>query len=166
MRQTQSATDPSHYQLREMANGIMINGLLSAAFAWLVFGSRRAVALWGLHGLALDFVPQTFVIALMSVIVPSLIARRRLAAGLLRPIERSRPSRLPRSLAWRALLIALLTTAFAGGIAVLVLRSVLERPLSIDAVYALKVSYGVLIGIVVTPIGLRAVLTMPRGDAS
>ena len=61
----------SRYILVETAISVAINAAISACFAFLVFGGRTGIALWGSGGLALDFAPQTFMIAMMSVVVPT-----------------------------------------------------------------------------------------------
>ncbi|MEC3911828.1 hypothetical protein U5A82_15530 [Sphingobium sp. CR2-8] len=64
---------------REAAISIVINGALSLAFFLGVFGTQPRPLTWGLPDrLALDFVPQSIAVALMSALVPALIARRKL----------------------------------------------------------------------------------------
>jgi len=66
---------------------VIINVLISAGFMFLVFGRAASINLWGPHGLALDFVPQTFMITLMSIVVPTLLTRKRLVRGQSRPLS-------------------------------------------------------------------------------
>ena len=97
---------PTHrrYFATEMVVAAMINAVLSIAFGFLVFGGRAAAPVAGLGGVAADALPQSFMIALMSCLVPTLLTRRRMAAGTVAPM----PARwgFPRGLVARALLIA------------------------------------------------------------
>ena len=73
---------------REAAISFAINAVLSLAFFLGLYGfTPRALRWTAPDGLALDFVPQSLAVALMSALVPALIARRRLRNGPpLRPI--------------------------------------------------------------------------------
>lgn len=149
------------YILVETMIGMVINALFSAGFAFLVFGGRAEIALWGPTGLALDFVPQTFAIAMMSVLVPTALTRRRIRAGTLAP-DGTAPSRLPRNLLVRALLMALVATVVLGGVATVLLAAIRVGPLAFAAVLPLKIIYGALVALAVTPPALRAALRDSR----
>ncbi|HTU12093.1 MAG TPA: hypothetical protein VMG08_14475 [Allosphingosinicella sp.] len=145
------------YIVTETLLSMAVNAAFSAGFAFLIFGGRSEIGLWGPSGLALDFAPQTFVIALMSVLVPTALTRRRMRSGAL---ERSSgaSSRLPRNLLVRALLVAVLATLALGGAATLLLATNWPGPLTFAAVLPLKIVYGALVASVVTPLALRAAL--------
>lgn len=147
------------YVLVETFIGMVINAAISAGFAFLVFGGRAAVGLWGADGLALDFVPQTFMVALMSALVPSLLTRRRIAAGAIR--AGGPPSPLPRNLLLRALLLALLATILLGGVATLILALVLNGPVPFWTLLPFKIAYGAFVAALITPMALRAALAAP-----
>jgi hypothetical protein len=148
----------SRYILVETLISIAINAAISAGFAFLVFGGRTEIGLWGPHGLALDFAPQTFMIALMAVLVPTALTRRRVRTGAL-PGRRAPPPRLPRSLLVRALLVASLATVLLGGAATAVLAATWSGALDFATVLPLKIIYGALVALLVTPPALRAALT-------
>jgi hypothetical protein len=143
--------------LVETAIGMVINALFSTGFAFLVFGGRAEVGLWGPDGLALDFVPQTFAIAMMSVLVPTALTRRRIGGGTLATGGEARP-RLPRNLLLRALLMALAAMILLGGTATALLAAAWSGPLNFGAVLPLKIGYGALVALAVTPPALRAAL--------
>jgi hypothetical protein len=145
------------YILVETAIGMVINALFSAGFAFLVFGGRAEIGLWGPDGLALDFVPQTFAIAMMSVLVPTALTRRRIRTGTL-AARGEAPSPLPRNLLLRALLMALAATILLGGTATALLAAIRVGPLTFGAVLPLKIVYGALVALAVTPPALRAAL--------
>jgi hypothetical protein len=145
------------YVVKETAISILINAVLSALFVWLMFGGRSQVAVWGAGNLAFDFVPQTFMISLMSVLVPSALTRKRRRAGAIESCEPVLPS-LPRNLALRALLLAIVASLVLATAAALLLAAVSPAPLAMSAVWPLKIVYGALVAVIVTPIGLCVAL--------
>jgi hypothetical protein len=151
----------ARYILVETLISIAINAAISAGFAFLVFGGRTGVALWGAGGLALDFVPQTFMIAMMSVFVPTALTRRRIEAGAVRA-RNGRPSRLPRNLLLRALLVAAVATLLLGGAATAILAVSWTALLDFATLLPLKIAYGAIVALLVTPLALRAALSTER----
>jgi hypothetical protein len=141
---------------RQTAISIVINMVLSAFFFLLLFGGQEFVAVWGVRGLAADFVPQSFMITLMSVLMPGLASERKLRAAQLIPLAEG--TRLPRHVGLRALVLAV-PAALAGGAG---MAAVLGLA-GVDAIawapaLGFKIAYGGLLGSIVTPIGLRAAL--------
>ncbi|MGF7150068.1 hypothetical protein FHS96_003725 [Sphingomonas zeicaulis] len=73
------AAIPRQTVMREAATSFAINAMLSLAFFALLYGLTPRLLAWGAPDrLALDFVPQSIAVALMSALVPCLILRRRL----------------------------------------------------------------------------------------
>lgn len=142
----------------ETTISVFINGSLSLLFAWLVFSGCARVDLWGVHGLAVDFVPQSFMIALMGTVVPTLLTRSRLAQGKLTTMA-ARHLWLPSNLLVRGLTMAIGSTLIGGGIAVLQLTILMSEPVSIFAVYAIKLGYGCLLAAIVTRMALLRALS-------
>lgn len=145
------------YIVIETLISMAINAAFSAGFAFLMFGGRAEIGLWGPAGLALDFAPQTFVIAMMSVLVPTVLTRRRVRSGALAP-GNGAPSRLPDNLLLRAALVALAATIVLGGAATALLAATWTGPLTFSAALLLKIIYGALVALAVTPPALRAAL--------
>ncbi|WP_317928457.1 hypothetical protein [Halioxenophilus sp. WMMB6] len=150
--------DQKRYILQETIIGIVISALLSAFFVWLIFGDRNAVALWGEEGLALDFLPQTFMITFMCVLVPSLIARKKRRLGVVAALSAPALRWLPTRLFLRALVLAFMATVVGSGCGVLIL-SLMPTPLSLNTVYLFKVIYGSVVAVCMAPVGLLAVLS-------
>lgn len=124
--------------LRETAVSIVINSLLSIAFFVAVFGLDVPVPV---ADLGPDFLPQTFMIALMGSLVPALLLRRKLG-GPVRPVV------------LRALAIALASLVVIGGGALLLCLAqgtVLLDPL--DAL-AVKAAFGAFLSVLVTPLAI------------
>src|SRR5579859_6544248 len=98
-------TSYRRYIAVETAVSIAINVAISAVFMELVFWRSGTIALWGPHGLAIDFLPQTFMISAMSVLVPTLLTRRRVRNGQLQRRGAAPPPWL-RHLLMRIILLA------------------------------------------------------------
>ncbi len=128
-----------------------------------VFGGLNAIDLWGRHGLALDFIPQTFMITLMSVLVPTALSRKRLREKRIVGYASPQPSRWPRSMWVRALLIAAALTVMLGGAAALILAASWSGPLLYWRAFPLKLLYGALVALIATPLGLRIALSEKSG---
>jgi hypothetical protein len=149
----------NRYVLSETAISVVINIVLSALFMFLVFGRSPTIELWGRPGLALDFVPQTFMISLMSVLVPSLITRRRMKSGRVAARASARLRNLPKNVVFRAIVIGCGLTVLLGGGAVLLLSAVWRGAAPFWVTFPLKLAYGVLVATIATPLGLYATLS-------
>ena len=154
--------EAADYIRRETRLSMAINAVLSLVFYLLFFGLSGPVPVGGLGGFAFDFIPQSFAITLMSVLVPGLLTARKLATGKLTP--QPGKSGLPRSLWLRGLLMAALAAfvgAAGGSILVLAYGS---ASIAWPAGAAIKIVYGLLLARIVTPVGLIAALR--RGVAA
>jgi hypothetical protein len=143
----------------ETAISMAINTGFSALFMWLAFGRTAWIDLWGAHGLALDFVPQTFMIAAMSVLVPGALARQRIRERRIEGCVAQTPGRWPHHLWLRTLLMAAVLTVVLGGIASGALAAAWHGPLGFWTVFPLKLAYGAFVALVATPLGLRVALS-------
>lgn len=142
------------YVARETAISVVINVAISLFFTWLVFGGEPSAPR---DAVLVDFVPQTFMIALMGSLVPAAITRGKMRKGAVGPLAAS-SSRFPRNLLLRSLLVALLVTVVVGGLAAaLTLASGVETfpfgPLMVG-----KALYGALVALLVTPVAVRMAL--------
>lgn len=63
------------YVLREALLSAAINAAISIGFFLAVFGRGNTIAVWGIGNLAFDNLVQSFAVALMSALVPALLAR-------------------------------------------------------------------------------------------
>lgn len=145
------------YIRKETLISMVINGVLSAVFFLVVFGTAPSVPTWGVGNWVFDFLPQSFMIALMSTLVPGALTAKRLKAGVVEPIGQT--SRWPRSLLLRALLLAVLAAVIGTGLVAGVAALTEISELVLIPALSLKVLYGIALGAVVTPIGLRAALS-------
>lgn len=137
-------TTPTVSIRREAGISVVINGVLSLAFFLGVFGTVSRPLGWMVpDNLAIDFVPQSIAVALMSALVPALIARKRLGNGpALRPIL------------IRAALFAL-AGGFLGGLLALSIGAAGLSTIGWGAALAIKIAYGGALGALVATLALR-----------
>jgi len=129
---------------REACIGFAINATLSLAFFLGIFGMVVRPLAWGApDALGLDFVPQSIAVALMSALVPSLIARNRL--GLAVSI---------RTIVLRAAGFAVGCAVLGGLLAWTTAASALP-PVGWWQALAIKLLYGGLLGAVITAMVLK-----------
>jgi cell division protein FtsX len=143
--------------VREQAivSGI-VNAVLSAAIFLLVFGlARRALTIGAPDQFALDFLPQGAILGFMSAFLPALVVRNKLRQGALN-ITTSRISTVG-SIALRAVLLSLLSVAVAAVAMWLTQRFGANAVEWLEAL-VIKIVFGVVLGVIVTRIAVRAVL--------
>ncbi len=141
---------------REAAISVVINGVLSLAFFLGVFGTHMRMLHWAApDNLALDFVPQSIAVALMSALVPALIARRKLVGA---PVPRTVPLR---GILVRAALFAL-AGAGLGGLLAFSIESVGSPSIAWGAALMIKIAYGGALGALVASLALRRLLSSAR----
>ena len=90
-------------------------------------------------------------ISLMSVVVPTLLTRKRLSAGRLSGVGASRS---PWPLWMRAPLMAIVATLLLGGSAALISAALAPSGLGFSALLPIKLVYGAVVAILMTPLGL------------
>jgi hypothetical protein len=142
------------YITKETGISMGVNTLFSLAFFLLLFAGLPHIPM---ASYAVDFMPQSFAIALMSTAVPGLIARQRRRKGLV-PQLAGHTSRLPRHLLARAGLVAVLAGALAGGAMAGLSLLLLPSTLGWWPALAGKLAYGAALAALVTPPTLRAAL--------
>jgi hypothetical protein len=145
--------DQRAYLRRETLVAVAINAALSTLFCFLVFGGGAAIPT---RDLVRDAAPQSFMIALMTTIVPTLLTRRRLRTGRLAPLPGG--SILPSSLSARAVLVAVAAPVLGTAVNALVLPAAGIAAWTFGAVLALKIAYGALLAAACAPFLLRRAL--------
>ena len=136
-----------------------INAVISAAFTWAVFGGQQDAPVWTSGGVIADLLPQTFMVSLMSVLVPTLLTRKRRGAGVISYGDRA--SRISANVFVRAIGAALVATIVLVGIAAAAMAASGIDRVGIQMLFATKVVLGALVALIVTPIALRAELNGP-----
>lgn len=141
------------YLRRETLISAAINCVLSVAFTVLAFGGQARI---GWAALAWDALPQSFAIALMATLVPTLLTRKRLRAGTIASLSASGGKR-PHSALLRALIVALGVTAVAGSLHYLLLP-LAPADWSFAAVLGYKSFYGAVLGAGIGHLAVRSAL--------
>jgi len=141
-----------HYIVIETLISIAINTMISACIAWLVFGGAASVSS---RSLVLDAAPQSFMIVLMSVVVPGILTRRRMARGQIAPIAGPRPRY---SLAARAIAMAMISAVAGVALHAVLLGFLTPEVWGLRHAIALKAAYGAVLAAAVTPTMLRYAL--------
>lgn len=148
-------TAPRAYVRKQTAVSIVITMAISAGFFLVIFGNTDPIAVWAPDNLALDFLPQSGAAAFMAAQVPALQARAAIAKGRL-------PGTPPTvaSIVVRAIMLALLALGL-GGVVIGTLKLTGSAVFPWATAFAIKVAYGALLGLIITPLAVRAVL--PKG---
>lgn len=137
-------TAPTLPIAREAGIGFAINATLSLAFFLAIFGTVVRPVAWGApDALAFDFVPQSIAVALMSALVPALIARKRLGLAV-----------AVRTILLRAIGFAI-SGAVLGGLLAWTTQSAGLPPIAFHTALALKLLYGGLLGAIITIMALK-----------
>lgn len=145
---------------------IVVNAIISAGFGglfgWLLFGTNAVVTPTDKYWLSLDFLPQTFMTALMSYLIPGVSARLRLRKGRLERLSSpiSRVNDLP--FVGQVVVAAVLTTATIGIAAASVTQMLVETPVSNARVMAAKMTYGAILSVGIAAFALFAALAPGR----
>ena len=142
------------YVFVETAIGMLINTLISIGFVYLIFGGTAQIST---AALIPDAVPQSFMIALMSTIVPTLLTRKRMRAGVVASSDRQIP-KLMKALPVRALLVALLAAIAGLASHAFLLGSFSPSEMTFGTALIFKASYGAILAAIVTPITLQLAL--------
>jgi hypothetical protein len=151
----------SLYVRKETLIGIAINAALSALFGFLVFGGRDS---FPPRDIILDALPQSFMIALMTTIVPTWLTRRRLRAGSVEPASAG-ASLLPRNLLARALVAGIVASALGLALNWLLVSQADTASWSFAALLGFKIGYGALLAALCGPLLLRRALADGDGAA-
>lgn len=148
--------DHKAYIRRETGVSIVINAVLSALFFWIVFRGVDPVPTWGVGNWVFDFVPQSFMIALMSTLVPGALTGKAIRTG--RITAHGAPGKLPGNLFARAGLLAVMSAVIGTGLIALAVAAIGVLMVPAGVALTLKVVYGAVLALVVTPPGLRRAL--------
>jgi len=113
-------------------------------------------AVLSIGGLVVDAIPQTLMIVLMSILVPTLLTRRRLAASR---IERLAGTPCwPRNVLLRSMLVATIGAAIAWVLHAALMPLIGEN-WSFQTALSFKTAYGAILGATVTRFAVGAALT-------
>ena len=147
----------ARYIVGETFISIGINVALSIGFVYLAFHGLPRISVEGRHGIVVDMLPQTFMVVLMSCLVPSLLTRKRLLRGaLLWRGTHCRASAL--SVVLTALVAAVLAAAFAVAVCHVAMPRVAPLGVPFGQLLFWKAVYGMVLAAVATPLSMTRVL--------
>jgi hypothetical protein len=149
------------YLASETALSMAINAAISIGFAWLVFHGHDHVPSSGPGGLVRDAAPQTFMVTLMSTLIPSLVTRKRMHSGHLDAWLRGQPAGTPSpasKIFLRALTLAIVAMLLGLVLNAAVLPLLFPAGLDYGKVFVLKAAYGAFVAAVITPLAISWVL--------
>ena len=169
MRPTQSIARMSdetvreRYVAREMLIAIVINAIFSAVFTYVTFGEQSSVQLWGWYGVAIDFVPQTLALTVITVVAATNVTRQAIKREKISIQLAPRwASWLPDNLGVRAIVLGIAATVVFGGLANGVLIAFPDDAISYGSVLLLKILYGAVVAAIVALTALRKALSERR----
>ena len=133
------------YLIKESLIGGTISLFISILFVFLVFSTDSLIPINGTKGLVFDAIPQSFGIAFMATLMPTLLTRKRIYSGKINKIK-GRYSRLPHNALVRSVLVAFVVTMIALTIHFFVFRASSIESLSFINTLIFKALYGALLG--------------------
>ena len=131
-----------------MTISIVINMIFSAVFFTAMFGFAAPVPIDGPHGFGADFIPQSFMVALMGSLVPAMLTRARLGMQF--------PSAGRVVLA--SIMAAAISALIAGGGGWTVARATGWHELAPRLALLIKLLFAAILSAIVTPVALRRLL--------
>jgi hypothetical protein len=147
----------SKYLVVETFMSGLCNAILNFAAALAIFHGHSMTSATGPGSLLMDSIGETFFVASLSVLVPSLIARHRRRGGTL-PVADDRPQRAAGNLYVRAIVAGLIFTCVCVPCGWLLLPLIFPNGVSFGNVLLFKTLYGVVLGSIATWLALRKVL--------
>lgn len=129
--------------------GLLVNGALSLAFALAAARGRPVLPLWGARGMAVDFLPQFFMVGFATTLAVTLVTRAGLRAGRLGRWPEPAPRWLPRAALGRAVVLGTCAAIFLTPLAVGALVAMGLTALAAPAFVAMKVAVGAPLGALV-----------------
>ncbi len=146
------------YLATETVSSAICNALLNWLGALAVFHGRAYIPVSGPKGLVMDSIGQTFFVVSLSILIPSLLTRRRQRTGVLP----SAPSGTRRSKPTNLYLLSLLAGVLAACVVVACNAALLPRvfPASVShrGAVLFKVVCGAVIGCIASALAISAVL--------
>jgi hypothetical protein len=147
----------TRYIATETLISIAINVALSIGFVFVVFHGVPTVEVGGRHGMIIDMAPQTFMVTLMSCLVPGLLTRNRHAAGRLAWHE-SGARIVVSKIILRAVVVAVFGTCVVLTLSALTFPHLFAGGLRFGTFLIGKAIFGGILAAIVTPWAIARVL--------
>ncbi len=158
------SADHRKYIAGETAVSVIVNSVLSLLFALFASSGVERMPLLGPRGMAIDFVPQCFMITFATTVAVTLLTRKRLRAGKVAVLLRSGAGVLPDAPAnamVRGVLFGLVVAVVVAPLSAIALYGLGLQSLPVASFIAMKVAFGALLALIISPPIIRAALTLP-----
>jgi len=156
------ATTHRRYLLLDQGIGAgIVNLLLNAAIAWLLFRGMEVVPLWGQQSIAGDTIGTAFVLPFLSTLIASAVVRSQVRAGYVSAVALSASSalrRLPQSLPGRGAVLGLVGVVLTGLPMAVALDVAGVAEMAFREFIVFKAVFAAVLGALVTPLIARAAL--------
>ena len=140
----------------------IVNFVLNAVIAWLMFRSLDQVPLWGQSSIAGDTIGTTFFLPFLSTLIVTPLARQQIRNGRLPAVDwdcrASALRRLPRRTFVRGLALGLAGVLLVAPPSLYVLNAVHLEQLAFWPFIVFKATFAALLGAAVTPFIARRAL--------
>jgi hypothetical protein len=165
---------PAHRHFLLVEEGIgsgVVNFAINGAIAWAMFREVPVVPLWGQQSIAGDTIGTTFFLPFFTCLIVTVLARRRVEAGKLAPLQwgpRSRPllGWMPRSTLRRAAALGLATAVMIAPPTILVLAGLGVTDLSFVRFLVFKATFAAALAVLVTPIIALGAIARPSPESA
>jgi hypothetical protein len=137
------------YLATESIGSAIVNGLLNAGAAWLLFHGRVLVPVKGPLGIVRDLIGETFLVASLSYMAAVLISRHRGRAGKL-PQHSTMHLRTPGNVYLWSLAVGVICACVLVPLNAIILPRALPAGLTFRDVILFKTSFGAVLGGFVT----------------
>ncbi|WP_138918682.1 hypothetical protein [Nitrospirillum viridazoti] len=146
------------YVVIETAIGVFISAAISILFVFVVFGGQDAIPLAGLGGVAFDALPQSFMIVFMSVLMPTVLTRRRIHSRTHLCINKIIRVSFPKNSFLRALYVAAPAAVTAWLFHISILPVVSPPEWRFFPLLFYKTVYGAFVSFVFVPVAIYVVM--------
>lgn len=151
---------PAHRRylfLEQGVGGAVVNLLINAGIAALLFRGHAIVPLWGQQSVAGDTVGTTFLLPLLTCLIVTPLARHQVRAGRIAAIDWTSESHpmlgwLPGGTVQRAVMLGVICTVIVAPLAVSALSALHVTAMSFWHFLTFKAIFGALLGAAVTPV--------------
>ena len=144
-----------NYIKKETTISCVISAAMSALFFVIFFYNSTEFVLGEINKFTLDFFPQGFFIGVFSILPVTLVTYRRLKSGKINSNDHY-STILPKPLWQRVIVGALFSCLVFGGGATLISVTVLSASLSFILALTMKIVFGVVPALLITPYALKA----------
>jgi len=139
----------------------VVNLLLNAAIAWLLFRGMTAVPMWGQQSIGGDTIGTAFVLPFLSTLIASAVVRSQVRAGYVPAAALSARSvlrRLPQGLVRRGAVLGLIGIVATGLPTAAALEAAGTVEMGFRDFIVFKAVFAAVLGALVTPVIARAAL--------